>query len=394
MTNSKTIRYLLLPFFFIALPLSDGITPAKAASDEWKIPVLMLTTGPYAAMGLEALNVSKFAAEEINAAGGIRGKSMKIVGYDTAADPARALSAARDVAPWALIILGPATSFETQSAIPVAVNAGITMLTPSISTLKIVKNNAPWSYTFRTDPVWSAAMGVKSFVKMKPNLKTFVRFQESTVGGYTVQGNAVSAAFAKHGVKELQTIKFEAGEISWAPQVTKARALKPDYYCIVSSGRDAARMAVELRKQGDRKQVFAGEDFEDAQMLRIGGDSIEGTIWYSVYFVDLKSSRWEKFKRTHREKIKKDTIYPPAVLFYDAIYLIKDAIEKTGITGNPGKLKEERIMIRDYIRSVRNFQGANGNFSLTPEGHSEKTVYMLQIKNGKPMLLDSLEPGT
>lgn len=394
MTNSKTIRYFFLLFFFIALTLSDGITKAKAASDEWKIPVLMLTTGPYAAMGLEALNVSKFAAEEINAAGGIRGKSMKIVGYDTAADPARALVAARDVAPWALIILGPATSFETQSAIPVAVSAGITMLTPSISTLKIVKDNAPWSYTFRTDPAWSAAMGVKSFVKMKPNLKTFIRFQESTVGGYSVQGNAARAVFAKHGVKELQTIKFEAGEISWAALVTKARALNPDFYFVVSSGRDAARMIVELRKQGDNKQVFSGEDFEDAQLFRIGGDSIEGTIWYSVYFRDLKSPRWEKFKRTHHEKTKKDAIYPPAVLFYDAIYLIKAAIEKTGITGNPSKLKEERIKIRDYIRSVRNFPGANGNFSLTPEGHTERTIYMLQIKNGKPMLLGRLEPGT
>ena len=68
--------------------------PAKAGADATadgiKIGVLSSTTGPFSISEKPILNAAKLAIDEINAAGGIKGKKLIPVYEDYASDPAKA----------------------------------------------------------------------------------------------------------------------------------------------------------------------------------------------------------------------------------------------------------------------------------------------------------------
>jgi len=43
--------------------------------------------------------------------------------------------------------------------------------------------------------------------------------------------------------------------------------------------------------------------------------------------------------------------------WYDVCLLVRDALQNTGVTGDPAKLQEERDKLRAYMRDVKDFQG-------------------------------------
>jgi len=68
--------------------------------------------------------------------------------------------------------------------------------------------------------------------------------------------------------------------------------------------------------------------------------------------------------------------------YYDVVYAVKEAIEKTGVTGDPGKLKEERLKIRDYIRNLKEFPGIYKPFTMDEKGWAHTDVIIGQIQEG------------
>jgi branched-chain amino acid transport system substrate-binding protein len=71
-----------------------------------------------------------------------------------------------------------------------------------------------------------------------------------------------------------------------------------------------------------------------------------------------------------------------AALAYDAIYVVKSVLEKGQITGDPAKLKAERIAIRDGLQGLKNFPGLTGNITIASNGEPDKASYLLVFRKG------------
>jgi hypothetical protein len=74
------------------------------------------------------------------------------------------------------------------------------------------------------------------------------------------------------------------------------------------------------------------------------------------------------------------------------IYMIKAAIEKTGVTGDPAKLKEERIKVRDYAINQKGFKGMDATYDIVnglAVGYPQR---LFQIKNDEAVLVEELKP--
>ena len=63
-----------------------GCSGKKAASDKIKIAILTDVTGDFSSYGIQASIGTKLAVDEINAAGGINGKQIELIQYDTQTD--------------------------------------------------------------------------------------------------------------------------------------------------------------------------------------------------------------------------------------------------------------------------------------------------------------------
>ena len=77
-----------LGLIFVVLVLASGLGFGQTVvAKEWDIPFLNCLTGPIAAYGELFQWSADRAASEINAAGGIKGKPVKLVGVATGSDP-------------------------------------------------------------------------------------------------------------------------------------------------------------------------------------------------------------------------------------------------------------------------------------------------------------------
>ena len=70
--------------------------------------------------------------------------------------------------------------------------------------------------------------------------------------------------------------------------------------------------------------------------------------------------RWQNLSKRHEETFGEPASYMMVWKGYDELYLIKKCFEDLKITGNPAKLKEERIAIRDYMNNIKGFDGIWG----------------------------------
>src|SRR5476651_1373827 len=95
--------------------------PAIAQSEPIKIGCLAAMTGPSSAPTIGFNRGVNFAAEAINAAGGIKGRKLEIVMRDTQGDPTKAVNATQELISQAKVhaIWGPVNSGEALATTPI-----------------------------------------------------------------------------------------------------------------------------------------------------------------------------------------------------------------------------------------------------------------------------------
>ena len=109
-------------------PAAGTDAPADAnavAVTEWEIPMLTAATGAIAYVGKPAGWAAEYAAEIINANGGIRGVPVKVTVLDTAFDTSKAVTQMTSVVDNALVVLGPMDAPGAESAGQVAYDGGV-----------------------------------------------------------------------------------------------------------------------------------------------------------------------------------------------------------------------------------------------------------------------------
>ncbi len=72
--------------------------------------------------------------------------------------------------------------------------------------------------------------------------------------------------------------------------------------------------------------------------------------------------------------------------------MIKQAIEKTGVTGDPAKLSDERRKIAEYCANVKGFQGIMFSWDMKNDIPTNKPVYIFKIAGGKKILVKEVRP--
>ena len=124
---------------------------APALARDIVIGLNMVKTGALKNVGEATETSVDIAVEEINAKGGIGGKQIKLVKYDTGSDPKQAATATQKFAEDdnALAIIGPFSSGEAAVGFPVGERLGIVEIPNSSSQPGLTAN---YSYAWRLSP--------------------------------------------------------------------------------------------------------------------------------------------------------------------------------------------------------------------------------------------------
>jgi len=283
----------------------------------------------------------------------------------------------------ALVVMGPVPEACIMAAVPIAVKAGLFSMVSSTS-YEYAVEYFPWTLSWYPITEEKLPPITAAWAKLHPDMKTVVQFVENWAA-WPPMAEAHAVGLESAGVKMLSQVDVPTDAIMFEPLVLKALAQKPDGIMLTCNSEKAAKIIIELVKKGwtDKSKILVFSSADDTALYTTGGDSLEGISIYNYIDLNLDDPRWQAF----REAYKKDhNGIEPASLstnYYDSVYMIKEAIENTGVTGDPAKLAEERIKIRDYCRNVKGFKGIQLTWDMTDGVPTGKGTFLFEIENGE-----------
>lgn len=339
------VRPLLTSLAMAALALAS--VGASAAEKELLIGVNDSLTGPGAVYGLPQANSVQMAADEINAAGGIKAGSdvykLRVISNDDKANPTEATNSVRKLIDrdGVKYLLGFCCSGPTSAVASFIDKENALMLVGNAAERAITAKGIP--NLFRTRPpadFTGAAAGV--FVG-KRGAKNVAVIGSLDVGFYTQYLEAFEREFAKAGGKIVAKETFGLKDRDMTPQLTKVRALNPDALLVLGYVEPSAfvyRQATELGMKIPRYGFTSGSE---EQFLKVAtSEQMEG-VW-DLRPTELTVEALAANAKTYVANYTKRFGAPPSPsspYAYDQVYVLKQAVERAGSADDPKKVMAE-----------------------------------------------------
>lgn len=365
------------------------------AADEIVIGATLAKTGRYATSARTTETSIDIAVAEINAAGGINGKQVKVVKFDTNGDPKQAQVAVRKFAEdeGALAVVGPFSSGEARVAFPAGERLGIVQIPNASSAPKLADK---FSYAFRvTESEFLQFNRLVASMKKKGMdvADTSILYVSDEFVSKAVGTKLMPAVFKMQKVPVVgDPIGFQTAAFDLSPQVAQLMQKPTATVAVAGIVEAMVKAAKELRRQGHKGRIIGSGISADPDLaLKIGPEG-NGTL-YAAWFWWDRDDRSRAFTAKFNEENKKRGIEKSGphhvdASAYDIMYILKAAMEKAGVTGDSAKLAAERTAIRDSLKTVVH-DGVTGTVCFDKNGDAELPAYVVEINDGAISLVDS-----
>ena len=367
------------------------------SADELVLGFAMAKTGPFVSLANTNELAVDLAVREINAAGGVNGKKLKIVKYDTAGDPKQAVVAIRQFAKdeGALGIIGPFSSSECKVAFRAAEREGITTMSMASSAPNLAKG---LKYAFRNTTGEGTIINLVLNSIKKRGLpaatSSIAHATDDTVSkiiGTKVLPKILSGADITP--KQVVTFKYNAFDLS--PQVTQLLENPTDLIGLGAPPEGAIKLAKEMKRQGHKGRIFGGTTVADVELPhRLDGAGNGMTIGTTFY--EPLNSKTKAFGKKFTEIAKAASMTRTVAnqfdaSVYDIVYLYAEAMKQANVTGDTAKLAGERTSVAEAMSKIKGMDLLEGKVTIADNGDALKPVYILEVENGEWALKEVIE---
>jgi branched-chain amino acid transport system substrate-binding protein len=368
----------------------DGGGGSTASTTDIPIGHYASMTGGTATFGVSADEGIRLAMKEINDAGGVLGKKVRVITLDD-----RSLSDEAKTAVERLInqekvvaLLGEIASSRSIAGAPVAQDAQVPMLTPGSTNPKVTEVG---DYIFRAcfiDPFQGEALARFAMDDLK--LKRFA-FLYPVNSDYGVGlRNYITETLKKRGGQVVADLSYtENSDVDFRGQLTRIKAANPEAIFVTGYYTEAGLIAQQARELGITVPLIGGDGWDSDQTVEIGKQAVEGCYFSNHYSPDEDRPEVKKFVESYMATYKAPDGSPKvpdamAVLGYDAMKLMADAIRRAGST--------DGRKIRDALATTKDFQGASGVITIDENRNAKKAIVILKIDGGKFKYVTRINP--
>lgn len=297
----------------------------------WKIGGQGPLTGGAAVYGNAVVNGAEIAIDEINANGGINGYQIEYKKADDEHDQEKAINAYNSLKDWGMqFLVGPTTSAPAIAVGTEAEGDNMFVLSPSGSAVEVTAPKNVFRVCF-SDP----AQGTKSAEYIgSHNLgkKIGIIYDSSDVYSSGVHDSFVAEA-PKQNLEIVADEQFTAdSNKDFSTQLQKMKDSGAELVFLPFYYSEAALVLTQANTMGF-KPTFFGCDGMDG-ILNVENFDVslaEGLMLLTPFAADAKDDLTVNFVKNYKEKYKETPIQFAADA-YDAVYAIKAAVEKAGLT--------------------------------------------------------------
>ena len=375
-------RWMTLCVLLAACQRSGGVSKT---APEILVGEYSSLTGTEATFGQSTHNGVTIAFDDINAAGGIHGRKIRLITEDDQSKAEEAASAVTKLISSNSVaaIIGEVASSNSLAAAPICESAKVPMITPSSTNPDVTKKG---DYIFRMcflDTYQGPVLA--KFVANDLHL-TRVAILTDVGSDYSRGlGAEFERVFTSVGGKIIAARSYAKGDSDFRPQLASIAAAKPEIIFIPGYYNDVAPIVSQGRDLGIRVPFIGGDGWESPKLLEIGGKALDGCMYSNHYHSDDPRPVVHDFVQKYKERFgaKPDSI---AALAYDAARVLADAMRRAGPNFDSKSL-------RDAIGSTRDFAGVTGTITLGPDRNPiGKKVIIDEIKNGQLALRATIQP--
>ena len=373
----------------LAVTALSALTGSAVQAQEILLGNLFAGAGPFATLARTNEIAAHMAVEEINAAGGISGKKLKIISFDTAGKPEQAVVGVRKLAEddKVMAIIGPFSSGECRVAFPAGERTGVVMMSMASSAPKLAE---PFTYGLRntSDEGYMFRHVMKTLQEKKYPIATgAVAYATDDVISKTMGEIVLPNIMKAAGTEMKSAVTFQSQAFDLAAQVSQLKATPTDLIGVGAGPEAAIRLAQELRRQGHTGRLIAGSTIADSELaIRMGASGNGTTIpttFYSGVSDKAKKFEAEFVKRAKAAGIERTAASQFDAATYDIVLFYAHAMKEGKITGDPAKLAAERTAIRDILRKMPPYPALEGPISFGKNGDALKPVYIIEMQGGK-----------
>ena len=353
------------------------------AQEEIVIGEYASLTGGSASFGQSSHKGTALAIEEINAAGGVLGKKLKLITEDDQSQAGQPATIVRKLIAQdkAVAVLGEVASSKSLEAAPICQQNKIPMISPASTNPKVTEVG---DYIFRVcfiDPFQGTVMSKFAQSKGWKNIAVLTDVKQDYSVGLA---EFFIKDFKASGGQIVKEQKYSTGDKDFKPQLTSIKAAKPDAIFVPGYYAEVSLIAKQARLLGIKAPLLGGDGWVGDSLLKVAGDSLDGSFFSCHFSSDDKSPVVQGFVEKFKAKYNGETPDDMAALGYDSAMILTDAIKRAGTT-EPEKL-------RAAIAETKDHQGITGKITLDAQRNANKPAVILTIGNGGFQFVETVAP--
>ncbi len=352
----------------------------KKSDNPIKIGGLFAVTGPAAFLGEPERNTAQMVVDEINSKGGIKGRKIELVIYDTVGDTTKAVQLATKLIKndKVVAIIGPSTTGESMALVPVAEKEMVPLISCAAG-IKITDPVKKW--VFKTAQNDSLAVG-KIFEHLKKQHKSKVAILTVSDGFGASGREQLKAQADKYGISIVLDETYSPKDTDMSPQLTKIRSSQAQAVICWGTNPGPAVIARNIQQLKIDLPVFMSHGVSSRKFIELAGDASEGLMLPSGKVIvatslpdsDPQKTALNSYVSNYKKAFKSEGDHFGGHA-WDAVMLLKGALESGADTASA---------VRDQLEKTTNFHGIGGTFNYSANDHAGLTqdaFVLVGIKN-------------
>lgn len=359
---------------------SGNKSGGSSDSDTFKIGGIGPTTGDAAIYGTAVKNGIQLAVDEINAAGGINGKQIEYKFEDDQADSEKSVNAYNTLKDWGMqALIGTTTSTPCTAVVEETHSDNMFQLTPSATAVDSIQYDNAFRMCF-SDPNQGSA-SADYIAENKLATKVAIIYNSSDTYSSGIYQTFATEAKAK-GLDVVAAEAFTAdNKTDFSVQLQKAKDAGADLVFLPIYYTEASLILSQADKMGYAPQFFGCDGLDGILNVENFDTSLaENVMLLTPFAADATDDLTVNFVKNYKDKFNGETPNQFAADTYDAIYAIKAAAEKAGITADMSASD-----ICDAMKSAMTeitVNGLTGNITWSADGEPTKEPKAVKIVNG------------
>ncbi len=363
---SKKLITIAIVILITALILSLVVTSTKH-TNTIKFGVVTPLTGDGAIYGENVINAKTMAIEEINENGGILGQKIELIYEDGACDGSKALLASQKLINInnIKIIFGGVCSGETLAMAQFTEDNNVILFSSGSSSPDISKIG---KYLFRNYPS-EDILGVATAELIYNDAHKKIGVLVENTDYATSILDVFAKRYSELGGSIIIIEKYNSDSKDYRTQLTKIKQENIDSILFLpQTGKTGGIAVKQAHEIGINVPNYGNAQMNGNEALKNGGQSING-----LKFIDapmLSGSRSMQFIDKYNARFDKPSMDYFVGAEYDAVYIIKDAIEYCKTINTD--------CIKDYLYNMGSYNGVIGDYNFNKDGDVQNIKFVIK----------------